>query len=360
MLAVISTASAQAIHYGWRWIPDRGAVAPNDHDWTPFRDKILIGGYSGRALVCARYDTSFEVRNVVMTDPTGRKYIGQVEQLITNWFEMFVLTNYPNARYFTVGQGLNPGFEAMRMWDTEVNLPITSPILDWSRLPPPQTNAAGVPVGYISQVCALYDYGVPCLPPGTGTATGDKGTNPLPPSRPVDRGNGEYGKGMDYLAEGDFVEALKWFLKADKKGHAGAREQLRTNTHPVFVEWRVTNNTEKPPLAPPNTNAVSSNTNKNEPAQQNLPDETSQATNAMPAAPAVAKSDESAAVAQLKAANAALEERLSKSEEQLRKLQATAAQSKPSSGSWRWYLVLGVLLVIAALWFFSVVRREPG
>jgi len=221
MLAVISTASAQAIHYGWRWIPDRGAVAPNDHDWTPFRDKILIGGYSGRALVCARYDTSFEVRNVVMTDPTGRKYIGQVEQLITNWFEMFVLTNYPNARYFTVGQGLNPGFEAMRMWDTEVNLPITSPILDWSRLPPPQTNAAGVPVGYISQVCALYDYGVPCLPPGTGTATGDKGTNPLPPSRPVDRGNGEYGKGMDYLAEGDFVEALKWFLKADKKGHAG-------------------------------------------------------------------------------------------------------------------------------------------
>ena len=74
----------------------------------------------------------------------------------------------------------------------------------------------------------------------------------------------------------------------------------------------------------------------------------------------MAKSDESAAVAQLKAANAALEERLSKSEEQLRKLQATAAQSKPSSGSWRWYLVLGVLLVIAALWFFSVVRREPG
>jgi hypothetical protein len=165
---------------------------------------------------------------------------------------------------------------------------------------------------------------------------------------------------MDYLAEGDFAQALKWFLKADKKGHAGAREQLLTNTHPVFVEWRVANITKNPPLSPQDTNAVSSNTNKNEPAQQNLPDETSQATNAMPAAPAVAKSDESAAVAQLKAANAALEERLSKSEEQLRKLQATAAQSKPSSGSWRWYLVLGVLLVIAALWFFSVVKREPG
>lgn len=367
MLAACSATSALAIHYEWRYVMSIGAVAPNSDQWTPFRmgDHIMVGGYGGDlggALVCGRYETHPERVPMTIIDEKGRKIQTWGDVTVTNWLELFVLTNYPNARYWgIIGRELNSGFEAVRLGNMEVNLSVTCPVLDWSRLPPPSTNSAGIPVGWIVQTAPLYDYGVPCQPPTNTPATYASPTN-KPPQE--ESGKGEYRLGMRYLnGEGvgkDAVTARDLFIKAASKGYPEAKEQLLTNTHPVFVEWRVANITKNPPLAPQDTNAVSSNTNKNEPAQQNLPDETPQGTNAMPAAPPVTKPDESAALAQLKAANAALEERLSKSEEQLLKLQASAPQSKPSFGNWRWYLVVGLLLVIVALWFFSVARREPG
>ena len=57
MLTLITAASAPAMHYEWRFIEGMGPVAPNDRNWTPFTDQIVIGGYYGQALVCRSYTT---------------------------------------------------------------------------------------------------------------------------------------------------------------------------------------------------------------------------------------------------------------------------------------------------------------
>ena len=79
----------------------------------------------------------------------------------------------------------------------------------------------------------------------------------------------------------------------------------------------------------------------------------------MPPSAPPATNGEAAILAQLKAANSALEKRVAELEGQPPKHPPSETQPGTSSGNWRWYLVLGILLVIGTLWFFSVSRREP-
>jgi len=320
----------------------------------------MVGGYGGDyggGLVCGRYTTQTEIRMVWTTDDYGHRLQMPRTTLITNWLEMFVLTNYPNARYYgIIGRELNSGFEAVRLWDVEVKLPVNCPILDWSRLPPPGTNSAGIPVGWIVQTAPLYDYGVPMLTPNPQESPN---TN-IPPLVP---GEAEYKLGMRYL-NGDGVAkdpagALDWLVKAAKKGYAGAKEQLRTNALPVFVEWRGSGKAGVLAPAPTPPQTVAAITNQGEPPPQKPPDETPPATNPPPAATPAPKPDEAATLAQLKAANEALEKRVAELQDQIRNPRASDAQPKTNSGSGRWYWVIGILLAISALWFFSGSRREP-
>jgi TPR repeat protein len=208
----------------------------------------------------------------------------------------------------------------------------------------------------------LYDYGVLCLPPDQAAAR----TNP--PSR-ADNGQGEYSLGMGYLnGEGDakdIAKAYEWLAKAASKGHAGAKEQLRTNLTLVVMAATDTN---KPPPKP-KTEAAKPDQEKaalakrlaeiEEELRQFRASATLPASNAPPPAPPpVSKTDEAATLAQLKEAYAALEKRLADSEEELRKLRAPEAPPKTSPFSGRWLWVLGILVVICALWLFSASRER--
>ena len=370
MFALIAAASARAIHYEWRFIEGMGPVAPNDRNWTSFADQIVVGGYYGQALVCRGYTTETITLTETKTNESGQVISTPITRLITNWHDIFVLTNYPEARSKRTGQNLHSGFEAMRMGpNLEVNLPLASPILDWSDLPVVSTNGAGVPVGYISQMAPLYDYGVTSLPPDHATVR----TNI--PARP-DTGQGEYSLGLGYLNgvgdAKDFAKAYEWLAKAARKGHAGAQEQLRTNWTLVAIAATDTN---KPPpklktdAAKPDEEKAALAKRLAEieeelhqlraaatPAASNTPPPVS--TPLPPAPPAASKTDEAAALAQLRETNAALEIRLAVSEEQLRKLRAPEAPPKSSPLSGRWLWVLGILVVISALWLFSASRER--
>jgi hypothetical protein len=349
MLAVLAAASAQAVSTGARWVDGIGLVADNDRRWATFNDLILIGGYaSPDALICRSYTTETTMTTVWTTNQWRQGVPVTMNLPSTNWGEIFVLTNYPYARKYRVGEGLNPHFAAMKMWPVKVDLAYASPIVDPSMLPLPSTNTLVSPM--VSPTVPLYDCGVPVVvPPDTNRSGAIK---------PPDTGNGEYGKGMDYLAEGDFNTALKWFIKAARKGHSEAKEQLRTNAHPAFVESRGSGNTIIPPPAPPTSEPLSSNTNKDGPPPQTPPDETPPATNVPPTATPAANGD-AATLTKLEAANAAnaaLEKRVAELERQPPKHPPSETQPKTSSGNWRWLWVVGILVVLSALWLFNASR----
>jgi hypothetical protein len=348
ILTLITAASANAIHYEWRFVESLGPVAPNDKRWTAFNEPILIGGtYGPDALICRSYTTETVTTMEWVTNEYRQRIQIPINRLITNWNDIFVLTNYPEARNKRPRQGLHTGFEAMRMWDVEASLPIDSPILTLPRIQLYFTNSLP---GSVSLTAALYDYGVPCLPPAGAAPAQDKRKAP-------DTGNGEYGKGLDYLAKKEVEEAIRWFVKAHEKGHVGAREQLRTNADPTFVIWRSTNYKKIQPQAVVTNAPVSLTTNQDEPPTQTAPIESPPATNTPPTGALPASSD-AAALAQIKESLAAMQGRLAAMEEQLRKPRAPEAPPKSSLFSARWLWVVGILVVISALWMFNTLRER--
>lgn len=357
ILTLIAAASAQAIHLEYRYIEGMGVIAPNDPRWTGFNEPILIGGYySPDALICRSYTTHPERVPMTIIDEKGKTIDTWGDVTVTNWGEIFVLTNYPKARGFkTSEQNLHTGFEAMRMWDVEVNLRYDSPIVTLPRLPLPLTNRLVSPM--ISQTVALYDYGLPV-----------NITPPKPRTNVVDKGEGEYRLGMDYLNgvghTKDPAVARDLFIKAAKKGQPEAMEQLRTNSLFGAMSPAETN---KPPPKP--TTEASRPDEAKAALEKRLAEaeeelrklravETPPTTNAVPAATPVPKADEAATLAQLKEAHAALEKRLADSEEQLRKLRPPETQPKTSLLSGRWLWVVGILVVISALWLFNASRER--
>jgi hypothetical protein len=109
--AVMVSASVQAQSY-YRWVQGKPI---SKREMTTITEHLKVVSFSGQAVICERYTTENVPVTKQLTDPFGKRYVGQTMETRIHPMAPIVLTNYPNAHRLDIGAEIPTPIVALRI-----------------------------------------------------------------------------------------------------------------------------------------------------------------------------------------------------------------------------------------------------